>query len=205
MKHKTIALVLSLALVLSTLLVLVSSVVASRYLIWEAEVLSSGAEVFSPVLVSGTQYTIEAMGMWWYNYTYNLAADAQYYTTDPSDSWDWGNNLPAPAGHSFLQIDGSDVNWGPFSNGDTGHSYMIAYVGAGSTVAFRVVDWIDGDYTNNICRLAVRIYLDITIGGYVVDNETGAALVSWTSILLVTSVVALPLVAYRKQKRRRDH
>ncbi|MEM3765645.1 MAG: hypothetical protein QXU46_01305 [Candidatus Bathyarchaeia archaeon] len=57
-----------------------------------------------------------------------------------------------------MQINGEDVNWGDFSNGDTGHAYSIYFIGTGSTITFRIVDWIDEDYTNNECHLPVEIY-----------------------------------------------
>jgi len=38
------------------------------------------------------------------------------------------NPYPAPDGHSFLQINGADVNWEPISNGNTVHKYSIIYI-----------------------------------------------------------------------------
>jgi len=134
---------------------------AQETLIWSANVPSTGQPITSPVLEAGIQYHIVATEMFWYNRPANLGADAYYYTTDPSDSWIWGNHFHWPAippYRSFLQIDGKDINWGPFSNGDTGHTYSIYLVGKGAAITFRIVDWIDHDYSNNDCHLPVRIY-----------------------------------------------
>lgn len=176
---------------------------AGTFLVWEGEVPSSGEEVWSVFLLDGVQYLIVAEGMWWYNYSYNLAADAMYYTTDHSNSWDWGNYFPAPGGHSFLQINGADVNWGPFSNGDTGHRYSLYYLGEGSSISFRIVDWMDGDYEDNICRLSVKIYREVTVGGYVVDYDSGMRFPSWIGILALASIIGLPFVGCLAKIRRK--
>ena len=129
-------------------------------LVWSDWVYSSGDLVTGPILISGKTYRIVAKEIWWYDKPpANLAADAQYYTTDNSDHWNWGNHFPAPDGHSFLQIDGADVAWGPFSNGDTGHTYSIEYTGTGQEITFQIIDWIDDDYTNNNCHIPVEIYV----------------------------------------------
>jgi hypothetical protein len=143
----------------------------SETLIWEAYVPSTGLNVATNVtLFQGEQYRIVASDRWWYSMPTenNLAADAQYYTTDFTDSWNWGNHFQID-GHSFLQINGNDVDWGPFSNGDTNHTYTILYNGQGALVTFRIVDWVDGNYTNNQCKLDVKIYEEITVGGHIVD------------------------------------
>lgn len=118
---------------------------------------SDGTPISSPVLEAGKRYRIEAKTIFWYDYPANLAADAQYYTTDPSEHWQWTNYF-TPNGHSFLQINGMDVDWGPFSNGDTWHTYSTYYIGTGEPITFQIVDWIDGDYSNNNCHLNVYIY-----------------------------------------------
>jgi len=142
----------------------VSEVQAQETLYWSGWVYSSGSPATTSVLELGRTYRIEALEIFWYNFTpYYLAADAMYYT-DSLPSWNWINHFPAPDGHSFLQIDNMDVNWGPFSNGigsgsaDGGHTYSINYVGQGVPITFRIVDWIDGDYSNNYCHLPVKIY-----------------------------------------------
>jgi hypothetical protein len=141
-------------------------------LVWQGSVYSSGDEVTGPVLMNGARYVIVANNTWWYKYIpFNLAADAMYYTTDPSDNIFWGNHFPEPSGHSFLQVDRLDVDWGPFSNGDTGHTYTLGWKGNGTAVSFRIVDWIDGNYTNNVCHIDVCIYADVTVGGRIADEQ----------------------------------
>jgi hypothetical protein len=133
---------------------------------WEGTAYSStGNVVTTPILQSGVTYHIVASEIFWYNYAQNLEADAMYYTTEPVFGWWWANHFPAPGGHSFLQINGADVNWGPFSNGDTGHTYYTTYVGQGSSITFQIVDWIDHDYTNNSCHIPISIYMEQHKGG----------------------------------------
>jgi len=134
---------------------------AEETFLWGADVSSSGLPVTSPVLEDGRQYRIVADEVFYYSRPSYLAADAQYYTTDPIHDWNWYNHFPAPDGHSFLQINEMDVNWGPFSNGSSGgigHTYSINYVGTGAAITFRIVDWIDGNYSNNSCHFPVAIY-----------------------------------------------
>ncbi len=122
-----------------------------------------GSSVTSPVLEAGKIYVIEVSEIFWYNASASLAADAMYYTTDASNSWDWTNSNTAD-GHSFLQINGNDVNWGDFSNGTTVHTYAIIYVGQGNALSFEIVDWMDDNYDNNYCHLPITIYsVDITV------------------------------------------
>ncbi|MCL5876297.1 MAG: PKD domain-containing protein [Candidatus Bathyarchaeota archaeon] len=117
-----------------------------------------GSNVTSPVLEADKIYYIEVSEIFWYNASASLAADAMYYTTDGSNSWDWSNYHVAPDGHSFLQMDGKDINWGAFSNGATLHTYSIIYVGQGKALTFEIVDWMDGNYDNNYCHLPITIY-----------------------------------------------
>ena len=145
-------------LLASALIMAPANAVKAETLVWSGDVYSSGATVTSPVLESGKVYRIVASEIFWYDYGNNLAADAQYYTTDGSSNWNWVNHFPAPDGHSFLQINEMDQNWGPFSNGDTGHTYAINYAGQGEAIRFRIVDWIDDDCSNNYCHLPVCIY-----------------------------------------------
>lgn len=141
----------------------------AQQIVWQGDVDSTEGEAVAVVLHTGIQYQIEASGAWRYNVPENLAADAQYYTTDFSNSIYWGNNFLAPDGHSFLQIDSMDVDWGPFSNGETGHTYTIFYAGSGEVVTFRIVDWIDQNQSNNECHIHVVIYRSITVGGTIED------------------------------------
>jgi len=166
----------------------------SLSLLWEDQVLSSGLEVTSLVLISGEQYTVVVSDRWWHSKPSedNLAADAMYYTTDYTDSWDWVNHFAAPDGHSFLQIDGQDVDWGPFSNGDTNHTYTIGYAGQDAALVFRIVDWVDGNYTNNECKLLVRIYGEHTVGGTIIDADlfgTSLYVVSFFAVIFSVSFV----------------
>lgn len=131
--------------------------------IWEEDVWSTGGPVVSPVLEAGREYRIEAQG--WFISTHpvygwvTFAADAQYYTMEFDGTFiygpTWTTPLPAPDGHSFLQIDGMDVNWGPFSN--TVHEYQINYIGTGAPITFAIVDWIDGTPDRNFSHTHVRI------------------------------------------------
>ncbi|MGD6805594.1 MAG: PKD domain-containing protein [Candidatus Bathyarchaeia archaeon] len=129
--------------------------------VWSASDMRSihGDSVTSTVLEAGKVYEIEVSEMFWYNTSAGVAADAMYYTTDASNSWDWTTSYPAPEGHSFLQINGQDVNWGSLSNGDTGHAYTITYIGQDQALTFQLVDWMDSNYDNNYCHLPITIYL----------------------------------------------
>ena len=141
------------------------NVKADETLIWSGNVYSNGGTTTGPLLDEFIQYRVVAKEIFWYNYPALLAADAMYYTDEPTVwVWNTGHIFEAPDDHSFLQIDGNDVNWGPFSNGigsgsaDGGHEYSIYYEGTGAPITFRIVDWIDEDYTNNSCHLPVEIY-----------------------------------------------
>jgi hypothetical protein len=183
------------------LIVAVSPVMAYEVVIWDVYVLGTGEEATSPVLESGEVYRIVANEVWWWDNTTNLCGDAQYYTDNSSDSWDWVNHFPAPGGASFLQIDGQNITWGPFSNGDTGHTYTIYYPGGGAAITFRIVDWVDGNSTNNDCKIRVRIYRSVTVGGYVVDSnpfETVEWIVGAVTVVLIT----VPVVKYCRKTRR---
>ncbi len=158
--------VLGIAL-LTALMVMIpmSDVKAQETLIWEAYVASNGwnAPVTSPVLDAGREYRIEAFNRFYTEPLVGYTCDAQYYTTDMY-RWVWLNHFPAPDGHSFLQIDGGDVNWGPFSNGVIidgnyyGHNYSISWMGTGAAITFSIMDWIDMNNENNICSILVRIF-----------------------------------------------
>lgn len=142
----------------------VSLVAAPDILIWEADVWSTGSPVVSPVLEAGREYRIVAKG--WFISTHPLwgwvtyAGDAQYYTMEFDGAFiygpTWTTPLPAPDGHSFLQMDGMDVNWGPFSNTD--HEYTTLYTGTGAPITFAIVDWVDGTPERNFCHIHVWIY-----------------------------------------------
>ena len=73
-----------------------------------------------------------------------------YYSPD-----DWANYYPAPGGHSFMQIDGGDISWGAYNRA---HIYSISFEGAGASLRFQSVDWIDNTWGNNVGGLRIRIY-----------------------------------------------
>lgn len=156
MKSKT-SIVLCLLCLAFTFVALPKDVSAQETLTWSADVSSNGSPVTSPVLDAGRQYRIVAEEIWFYNVAGNYWADAQYYTDGIYGPF-------IPDGHSFLQIDGQDVYWGPYNNE---HMYSIYYIGTGAAVTFRIVDWIDEDYNNNYCHLPVQIWEQpMTEAGY---------------------------------------
>ena len=197
---KTALFLLPLMLFLMSML-MVCTCALYEELVWEGTVYSSGVEVFTPILKSG-DYRIVAEEIWWYNYPAYLAADVQYYTTDNSSAWHWGNHFPAPDGHSFLQIDREDVDWGPFNNGywdpTRGHSYTIYYtLGHVGKISFRIMDWMDGNHGNNVSHINLRIYKVVTVGGYVVDSNPLETVSPWIIGALMLAVVVLaPIVKY---------
>ena len=199
--QKKVLFVFASMLFLASMLIVAVSPVRAQTLIWEAWVLSTGEEVVSPVLEAGKHYRIVATEVFWYNVTANLAADAQYYTTDASDHWNWVNYYYY--GHSFLRINGGDVDWGPFSNGDTGHTYTINYIGAGAAITFKIVDWIDDDYTNNDSHLPVKIYEIPVVGGYIVDSNPLKIITLWIiSAIMMAVLITVPLIKYRRKTHR---
>lgn len=190
-------------LAFSSFLIITLGIVASpadATLVWNAQVFAIGPEVVSSQLVSGVQYRIVAQENWWYNYPNNLAADAQYYTTDPTNSIFWGNHYPAPGGGSFLQINGQNVTWGPFSNGETNHTYRIHVLGQGLPLTFRIVDLMDGNYDNDFCHIHVSIYEEIPVGGHTVDYTPGQLATCFTiSALILALVATFPIIKHHKK------
>ena len=188
---------------MSMLVIVVLPVLGSETLIWEGSVPANGDPVVSPLLFQGVSYRIVAEKTWWYNKppSENLAADAQYYTTDSTNSWTWGNAFHCPDGHSFLQINDQDVDWGPFSNGKsdgTGHFYEIYYVGEEAPITFRLFDWMDGNYANNECHLRIRIYREVTVGGYIVDSNLWE-LAPLLGGLAFAAIVTVPAIRYLRK------
>lgn len=191
------------------LLLCVSGVAVSRAdmggsLVWEAQVSSSGMQVASPVLQSGVNYRVVVNDSWVYDALANLGADAQYYTTDYHNTWMWGNYHALPNNESFLQIDGQNVNWGPFSNGDTGHTYVTNLTGEGKSVIFQIFDWMGGNLSNVYCHLTVQIYKECkcTVGGYIVEpNAVNASWIMGVGFPLVAAVLAVPAAVYYKKRR----
>jgi hypothetical protein len=203
--HKKTLIVFSIVVLFFTLSGLFSPVHASDPVIWQGSVPSSGAPVVGPVLTSGETYTIVASNRWWYSppTENNLAADAEYYTTDYSDSWNWGNYFRVDD-HSFLQINGQDVEWGPFSNGDTNHTYTINYIGQGTAITFAIVDWL-GNNSDTYCHLDVTIIESTTcVGGYIVDPGSGSGF-GYGALFAAVGICALavPAVALVVKRRAR--
>lgn len=202
---KVIFPIFSLMLLLIGILMLVAPATASYTLVWEGSISSTGEEVVSPILEDEIQYLIVVNETWMYNYDGNLAADAQYYTLDWTNNWIWGDHLAAPplgSGHSFLQINGLDVDWGPFSNGydHLGHNYTTWCTGEGAALTFRIVDWVDSDYKNNVCHLHVLIYKDVIVGGYVLDSDPWDATVLFIIGALIFAVaVTVPIIKYSRK------
>lgn len=186
---------------MSNLAVIVLPVLAVEEFVWEGSVPANGDSVVSPLLFQGVSYRIVAEMTWWYNKPDNLAADAQYYTTDFSSSWIWGNAFHCPDDHSFLQINDQDVEWGPFSNGKsdgTGHFYEIYYEGEEAPITFRLFDWMDGNYANNVCHLRIRIYKEETVGGSIVDSNLWE-LVPLLGGLAFAAIITVPAIKYLRK------
>ena len=168
-------------------------------LVWEGDVSSSGVPVSSPVLASGAVYRIIASEIWFYDNPNSLAADAQYYTTSSIDTWEWLNYY-SPGNHSFLQINGNDVYWGSFSNGDTNHTYSIYYNGAGASINFSIVDWVDHNYANNFCHLHLIIGEETCVGGRILDSVPSSTVSALTVGALFLASVATVLVVVHRRK-----
>jgi len=155
-KKLRVVLALALLSVVGVLAFPIPPVNAQWTFVEQLKVSSTGASVTSTVLEAGREYQIQSMGVFqsfpppepWYE------ADAQWYTTT-----DWGiSYAPAPDGHSFLQINEMDVNWGMWSNDPGFHTLTTYRIGTGAPITFRIVDWIDEDYTNNECGFYVWIW-----------------------------------------------
>lgn len=170
----------------------------TEHLVWHGDVYSSGVPVTSSVLEQGVSYRIEAEGMWFYDNPNSLAADAQYFTNSSLDTWDWLNHFQNDS-HSFLHIDGQDVDWGPFSNGDTGHTYSLYYTGEDASIAFRIMDWMDQNTANNVCHLHVWIYTEVTVGGRIVDSSPPGAVNVLAVGVLLASLAMVPIIAHHKK------
>lgn len=89
--------------------------------------------------------------------------DPQYYTNEFFGTFLYDGDWTSPflASPSILQINGIDVDWGPFSNGGTywweGHQCSTYYVGTGAPITFTIVD-PDGDYGHNFSHFVIKIY-----------------------------------------------
>jgi hypothetical protein len=147
----TLCLTISTFLILNNLMIPIK---AEDPFLWTAHVPSTNEPITSPILAVGIEYDITISERFWYDYPNNLAADAQYYTTNSSDSLNWVNYFSLPNRHSFLQINGNDVQLGSYN---PGHGYSTSYIGKGEPITLQVVDWIDGDYSNNFCHFEIKI------------------------------------------------
>jgi hypothetical protein len=137
---------------------------------------ATGAIVTTPDLPSNAVCTVTAKEIFWYNWAANLKleADAQCYQTSAGGAF-----IPAPDGHSFLQLgtgEPLDVSWGPCTNS---HVYTYDLLGTGDPLNLRIYDWIDGDVTNNNCHLPVTVSCEaaggdgcwITGGGRILNED----------------------------------
>jgi hypothetical protein len=145
-------------LLLSTISTMGVISVSADTKIADFDVSSDGTAVWSPVLEFGRMYRIVATEV--FTVAPGVTADAMYYTDDGTNTWFWSHYHTLADGHSFLQMNGNDIDWGPFSNGGDYHTYTIEVVGTGAALMFQIHDWIDEDYTNNQCHLRVRIYTE---------------------------------------------
>ena len=177
---------------------------AGWVLIWEGDVNSASiTPVVGPTLESGEIYLIVASEIFWLDPLTDqyYVADAMYYQGTPggTDSWNWNPALvnPAPGGQSFLQIDGASVNWGPFSNGDTGHMYTYYYTGTGAPITFFVAELL-GDRDDYSSHFIVKIYKTKTVGGYILGSNILKAVPS----LAVCAFIAALLTTRRILKSR---
>ena len=189
-------------MMITTSLILASPVMikAGWVLIWQGDVNSASiTTVVGPTLASGEIYRIVASEIFWYDPPNNLAADAYFYTTDGSDHWNWGSHLPCPGGQSFLQIDGASVNWGPFSNGDTGHTYTYYYTGTGAPITFFVAELV-GDRDDYSSHFPVKIYKTKTVGGYIVGSNILKAIPLVTVCAFMAALLTGSII-----KNRRNH
>ena len=79
-------------------------------------------------------------------------------------------------------------------SGDTNHTYTIGYTGQDAALVFRIVDWVDGNYTNNECKLLVRIYGEYAVGGTIIDADlfgTSLYVVSIFAVILSVTFVTM--------------
>jgi len=204
MKIKLIFCLANIMLIIINVIVFSPVIVkAAEILVWQGDVSSDGTPVDTlPIILEyGEVYRIVASEVFKYQLSPDAKeADAQYYTTT-TDTWNWGSYSTLPGGHSFLQINDGDVNWGPFSNGDTGHTYSIYYTGEGAQITFKIHDWIDENYENNICLLTVKIYWVPSVGGKIV----GSNILKAVPLLTVCAFTVALLTTGRIIKIRRNY
>jgi hypothetical protein len=200
MKTITVTKIISALFIAAFITILISSATAET-LFWKGIVFSNlGTPVTTPSLELGEPYRIVSSYRFWYNITASVQADAQYYTnaTAQYDLTNWDNHYPAPNGHSFLQINGTDVNWGSFSNGDSNHAYSIEYAGRNESISFQIVDWMDQDYLNNNCHFDISIYR---------ENGTDYVTYSYgfTVLVAILAIIASIIILRKKRKKQAQY
>jgi len=63
---------------------------------------------------------------------------------------------------------------------------------------------MDENYTNNECKIRVRIYKSVTVGGYVVDSEPlSVGNLPMVSVTILGMLVAVPVINYCRKFLRR--
>ena len=197
MKTITVTKIITVLFIVAFITIPISSATAETPF-WEGTAYSNPcAPITTPSLELGKSYHIVVSYRFWYNTDALVQADAQYYTnaTAQYDLTNWTNHYPAPNGHSFLQINGTDVNWGPFSNGDTNHTYSIVYTGQNASISFQIVDWMDQDYTNNNCHIGISIY-PVTGTDYV------TYFYGFGALLVILAIIASIIILRRRRKNR---
>ena len=180
------------------------TVKAAEVLVWQGDVnAASDIEVLGPTLEYGEIYRIVASQIFLYDLPANptYAADAQYYTTG-TDHWVWTNSIHP--GGSFLRINGLDVDWGPFNNGNpdgvTGHTYSIYYIGEGAPITFIVAELI-GSRDSYSSHFPVKIYWVPSVGGTIV----GSNILKVFPLLTICAFMVALLTTGRIIKIRRNH
>jgi hypothetical protein len=97
------------------------------------------------------------------------------------------------------------VSWGSYSGGETNHTYTILYTGTGEPLTFRIVDWMDGNYTNNVSHIHVIIYRTITVGGRIADSSPwGTATYFAIGGVVFAALVAVPIIRYQRKTQKRN-
>jgi hypothetical protein len=106
---------------------------------WASNVYSNGNVVTTPAFDKGDQCTITVAEAFFPKYP-TVVADAQFFT---ENNWaDYAKPEEGGVIHSFLQIDGEDVDWGDTVNLPT-HAYTHEFMGTGSSLDLQIVDWYD--------------------------------------------------------------
>jgi len=207
MKKKVVFYLSNLMLIIMSVMIFSPVIVkAGEILIWEGKVFADSTdEVIGPTLENGEIYRIVASGVFFYDppTNPNYAADAQYYTTG-TDPWVWTDNFLPLGGQSFLRINGLDVYWGLFNNGNldgvTGHTYSIYYTGEGTPITFIINDYFNKREVYD-SHFDVKIYWVPSVGGYIV----GSNILKVFPLLTFCAFIVALLTTGRIIKIRRNH